>query len=70
MSNAAASTAIVTGGAAGIGLACVACLLDQNWTVFALDLSGEAIAEARVALAAYGERVQFEAIERDGQARD
>ena len=43
--------------------ASVACLLDQNWTVFALDLSGEAIATARVALAAYGERVQFEAVD-------
>ena len=63
MSHAAGSTAIVTGGAAGIGLASVACLLDQNWTVFALDLSGEAIATARVALAAYGERVQFEAVD-------
>lgn len=63
MSHATASTAIVTGGAAGIGLASVARLLEENWTVFALDRSEEAIAAARGALAAYGDRVQFETVD-------
>jgi len=44
-------TAIVTGAAAGIGLACVEVLLDQGWRVAGLDRDEKAIARASDAFA-------------------
>src|ERR1700712_2813217 len=63
MSQTIARTAIVTGGAAGIGLATVVRLLDEGWSVFALDRSEAAIAEARAVLSAYGDRIHLETID-------
>jgi NAD(P)-dependent dehydrogenase (short-subunit alcohol dehydrogenase family) len=56
--TAAARTAIVTGAAAGIGLACVEVLLREGWRVAALDRDGRAIGRARDAFA--GKDVRFE----------
>lgn len=43
----AAKVALVTGGASGIGAACVGVLLDHGWRVALLDLEGKGLAAAR-----------------------
>jgi NAD(P)-dependent dehydrogenase (short-subunit alcohol dehydrogenase family) len=50
-------SAVVTGGASGIGLATVEWLLDDGWPVAVLDVNAEALAEAEDMLA--GENVVF-----------
>ncbi len=52
-------TVMVTGGAAGIGLATVEALLATGWRVVALDRSETAIAAAAAALAGYGDRLRW-----------
>jgi NAD(P)-dependent dehydrogenase (short-subunit alcohol dehydrogenase family) len=54
-----ARTAIVTGAAAGIGLACVEVLLADGWRVAGIDRDEAAIARAREAFA--GRDVRFDA---------
>ena len=52
-------TAIVTGGASGIGLATTEILLAQGWQVSVLDNNGRAIDAARDKLAASVDRLHF-----------
>ena len=43
------SVAVVTGAASGIGRQCCRQLLDDNWHVFALDVSASALQEFETA---------------------
>lgn len=56
-------TAIVTGGAAGIGLASAKRLLEDGWRVVALDRDTQALKESSGILAPFGESVRFEALD-------
>ncbi len=49
MSEPAARTAIVTGGASGIGQACADLLVERGWQVAIFDLNGDGLARAREA---------------------
>ena len=55
--EAGAPTAIVTGGAHGIGLACVRALAGQGWRVFYCSRRAESVERAAKELAEFGDRV-------------
>lgn len=61
--SASSPVAVVTGGASGIGLATVLCLLEAGWRVTGLDRDAGAIGRATADLAAHGAAIRFAAVD-------
>ena len=56
-------TALVTGGASGIGLAIVRSLLEEGWRVMVADLAQGNLDQARQELGGDAERIRFESLD-------
>src|SRR5215216_5877558 len=56
-------TALVTGGASGIGLAIVRSLLEEGWHVMVADLAQTNLDQARQELGGDAERIRFESLD-------